>query len=77
MVVFHDERRLIHMHPELFNHSPKHVNSVIPGVITLLHKEENNSSQSTVSQLDVIESSFALEGSLLWHFSHCSLGRKT
>lgn len=49
----------------------------MPSVITLLSMEENKSSESAVSQLDVIESSFTLEGFLLWYFSHCSLRRKT
>lgn len=51
--------------------------SVIPKAITLLSKKENNGGQSIVSQLDVIKSSFASEGSLLWHFSYCALARKT
>lgn len=33
----------------------------MPGVITLLSMEENKSSKSAVSQLDVIERSFTLE----------------
>lgn len=51
--------------------------SVIPKAITLLSKKENNGGQSIVSQLDVIKSSSASEGSLLWHFSYCELARKT
>lgn len=53
------------------------MSSVMPSVITLLSMEENKSSKSAVSQLDVIERSFTLEGFLLWYFSHCSLRRKT
>lgn len=49
----------------------------MPSVITLLSMEENKSSESAVSQLDVIERSFTLEGFLLSYFSHCSLRRKT
>jgi len=49
----------------------------MPNVIILLSMEENKSSASAVSQLDVIERSFTLEGFLLWYFSHCSVRRKT